>query len=209
MFMNFKAFFWRTAFVCAVLVPGTLSGLAAQTTPAAETEIATFAGGCFWCVEEAFDKVKGVQQTTSGYIGGRTRNPTYEQVSSGNTGHAEAVQVVYDPTQVSYAALLDTFWNNIDPTQANGQFCDHGSQYRSEIYYHNEEQRRAAEMSKAKLIKGKPFPGTIVTMITASSEFYPAEFYHQDFHRKSPIRYKFYKSGCGREARLKELWGRH
>ncbi len=168
---------------------------------------ATFAGGCFWCVEEAFDKVPGVISTTSGYIGGTTKNPTYEQVSTGRTGHAEAVQVVYDPVKLSYEKLLDVFWRNIDPTQRNAQFCDHGSPYRSGIFYYGEAQMKLAEASKAALMKSKPFKGEIVTEITKAAEFYPAEDYHQDYYQKNPIRYKFYKTGCGREARLKELWG--
>jgi peptide-methionine (S)-S-oxide reductase len=169
---------------------------------------ATFAGGCFWCMEEAFDKVAGVLSTTSGYMGGRVKNPTYEQVSSGGTGHAEVVQVEYDPAKVSYAKLLDAFWHNVDPTQGDGQFCDYGSQYRSAIFFHDAEQKRLAEASLAALRKGKPFRGEIVTAIVAASDFYPAEDYHQDFYRKNPTRYKYYKTGCGRPARLQQLWGR-
>lgn len=174
----------------------------------AETAKAIFAGGCFWCVEEAFDKVPGVIATTSGYTGGRTKNPTYEEVSSERTGHAEAVLVEYDPGKVSYQKLVDVFWHNIDPTQRNGQFCDHGSSYRSAVFYLDEEQRRIAEASKAALMKAKPFQGEIVTEITKAAEFYPAEAYHQNYYLRNPIRYKFYKTGCGREARLQELWGR-
>lgn len=169
---------------------------------------ATFAGGCFWCMEEAFDPVPGVIATISGYMGGRVKNPTYEQVSTGTTGHAEVVQVEYDPRKVTYEKLLEVFWRNIDPTQKDGQFCDHGSQYRSAIFYHDEEQRRLAEASKAALASSKPFKGTIVTEIVKAGEFYPAESYHQDFYLKNPVRYKFYKTGCGREARLRELWGK-
>lgn len=168
---------------------------------------AIFAGGCFWCVEEAYDKVPGVISTTSGYVGGQTKNPTYEQVSTGRTGHAEAVQVVYDPVKVSYEKLLDVFWRNIDPTQRDAQFCDHGSPYRSGIFYIDETQMKLAVTSKTALVKSKPFKGEIVTEITKATEFYPAEDYHQGYHQKNPIRYKFYKTGCGREARLKELWG--
>jgi peptide-methionine (S)-S-oxide reductase len=167
---------------------------------------ATFAGGCFWCMEEALDKVPGVAATISGYMGGKTKNPTYEQVSGGSTGHAEVVQVEYDPKKVSYEKLLDVFWRNIDPTQKDAQFCDQGSQYRSGIFYHDAEQRKLAEASKAALVKNKPFKGEIATEITAASQFYPAEAYHQDYYQKNPVRYKFYKTGCGREARLKELW---
>jgi len=169
---------------------------------------ATFAGGCFWCMEEALDKVPGVISTVSGYMGGHVKNPTYEQVSTARTGHAEVVQVEYDPAKVSYARLLEVFWRNIDPTQKNAQFCDHGSQYRSGIFYHDEEQKRLAEASRAALQKNKPFKGEIVTQIAKAGEFYTAEGYHQDYYQKNPARYKFYKSGCGREARLQQLWGR-
>ena len=178
--------------------------------PAAKpaTAKATFAGGCFWCVEEIYDKVPGVISTVSGYMGGVQKNPTYEQVSSGRTGHAEVVQVEYDPSKVTYARLVDIFWRNIDPTQKDGQFCDHGPHYRSAIFYHDVEQKRLAEGSRLNLSKNKPFKGEIVTEITKATEFYPAEGYHQDFHTKSPTRYKFYKSGCGRDARLQQLWGK-
>jgi len=152
--------------------------------------------------------VPGVIGAVSGYMGGNVKNPTYEQVSSGRTGHMEVVQVEYDPQKVSYEKLLDTFWHNIDPTQGDGQFCDHGSQYRSAIFYQNDEQKKLAEASKAALAKNKPFKGEIVTAILPGGEFYPAEEYHQDFYRKNPARYKFYKTGCGREARLAQLWGR-
>ena len=179
-----------------------------QKTPPPAYAKATFAGGCFWCMEPPFDKLPGVISTTSGYTGGQIRNPTYEQVSGGQSGHAEAVQVEYDPKRISYEKLLEVFWHNIDPTQRDGQFCDHGPQYRTAIFYHNDEQKRLAEASKAALVKNKPFKGEIVTEITRATEFYPAEDYHQDFYRKNPIRYKFYRTGCGRDARLKELWGR-
>src|SRR5258705_8481319 len=169
---------------------------------------AAFAGGCFWGMEPPYDKLAGVISTTSGYIGGKKPNPTYEEVSSGRTGHAEAVQVVYDPKKVSYEQLLDVFWHNIDPTVKNQQFCDVGSQYRTGIFYHDDEQRRLAEASKAALEKSKPFKAPIVTEITRSGEFYPAEEYHQDFYLKNPVRYKFYRNGCGRDARLEQLWGR-
>jgi peptide-methionine (S)-S-oxide reductase len=149
-----------------------------------------------------------VISTTSGYIGGQKPNPTYEEVSSGRTGHAEAVQVVYDPKKVSYEKLLDVFWHNIDPTVKDQQFCDIGSQYRSGIFYHDDEQKRLAEASKAALDKSKPFKALIVTEITRVGEFYPAEEYHQDFYLKNPVRYKFYRNGCGRDARLQQLWGR-
>lgn len=182
----------------------------AQPVPAAKpaTAKATFAGGCFWCMEEAYDKVPGVIATVSGYMGGRTANPTYEQVSTGRTGYAEVVQVEFDPAKVGYAKLLEVFWHNIDPTQKDAQFCDHGSQYRSAIFYHDEEQKQLAEASRTALQKNQPFRGEIVTEITKASPFYAAESYHQDFHQKNPARYKFYKSGCGREARLQQLWGK-
>ena len=168
---------------------------------------AIFAGGCFWCVEADFDKVPGVVATTSGYIGGQKKKPTYEEVSAGGTGHTEAVEIVYDPKQVSYEKLLDVFWRNIDPTVKDRQFCDAGSQYRSAIFYLDEEQKRLAEASKAALLKSKPFKGDIFTEIAPAGEFWPAEEYHQDYYRKNPIRYRYYRNGCGRDARLKELWG--
>ena len=196
----------------AVLALLAAAPAAAQTPakPAAKptTAKATFAGGCFWCVEEVYDKVPGVISTVSGYMGGHVKNPTYEQVSTARTGHAEVVQVEYDPSKVTYARLLEVFWRNIDPTQKDGQFCDHGPQYRSGIFYHNDEQKRLAEASRLNLSRNKPFKGEIVTEITKAAEFYPAEGYHQDFHTKSPTRYKFYKSGCGRDARLQQLWGK-
>lgn len=168
---------------------------------------ATFAGGCFWCMEGPFDELEGVLSTTSGYIGGHKENPTYKDVSAGITGHTEAVQVVYDPKKITYEKLLDVFWVNIDPTVKDRQFCDHGSQYRSGIFYHNAEQQQLAEASKKQLEKDKPFDGMIVTEITEATEFYPAEDYHQDYYIKNPIRYKFYRYSCGRDQRLRELWG--
>jgi peptide-methionine (S)-S-oxide reductase len=195
-------------FAVALPGPAPAQSVAAQGAAKAATAKATFAGGCFWCMEEAYDKVPGVVATVSGYMGGLVRNPTYQQVTTGRTGHAEVVQVEYDPKRVSYAKLVEVFWRNIDPTQKSGQFCDHGSQYRSAIYFHNEEQRRAAEASRAALRKNRPFKGELVTEITKATEFYPAEDYHQNYYLKNPTRYKFYKSGCGREARLQELWGR-
>ena len=170
-------------------------------------EMATFAGGCFWCMEPPFDKLKGVVSTTSGYSGGRTRNPTYEEVSAGGTGHAEAVRVVYDPAKVSYSRLLEVFWHNIDPTVKDRQFCDSGNQYRSAIFYHDEHQRKLALESRRNLEKTKRFREPIVTEITVAGEFYPAEEYHQDYYRKNPVRYKYYRYSCGRDKRLSELWG--
>ena len=169
---------------------------------------ATFAAGCFWCVEEAFDKVPGVVSTTSGYMGGKTKNPSYEQVSSGLTGHTEAVQVNYDPQKVSYDKLLETFWLNHDPTYIDRQFCDHGSQYRPSIFWHNEEQKRLAEASKAKWDQAKPFKEPIKTPIVQATEFWAAEEYHQDYYKKNPFNYKRYTFGCGRYERLAQLWGK-
>jgi len=178
----------------------------AQTLPPGAAQ-ATFAGGCFWCVEEAMDKVPGVISTTSGYMDGGKKNPTYREVSSGRTGHAEVVQVVYDPQKVSYERLLEQFWLNHDPTVTNRQFCDAGSQYRPAIFWYTEEQKRLAEASKAKWEKEKPFKQPILTPIVKATEFWPAEDYHQDYYKKNPIRYKFYVNGCGRYARLDDLWG--
>jgi peptide-methionine (S)-S-oxide reductase len=168
---------------------------------------ATLAGGCFWCVEADFDKLPGVVSTTSGYLGGRTANPTYEQVSTGRTGHFEAVQIVYDPTRVSYAQLLEHFWVNIDPTVDDRQFCDVGPQYRAAIFVHDDEQRRIAESSKAALEKTKPFAPPIKTPILPATAFTAAEAYHQDYYLKNPLRYRYYRTSCGRDARLKQLWG--
>ena len=169
--------------------------------------VATFAGGCFWCMEPPYDKLPGVKATISGYMGGRTANPSYQDVSSGTTGHAEVVQVVYDPAKVSYDKLLEVFWVNIDPTTKDRQFCDGGSQYRTAIFYHDEAQRKAAEASKAAIEKSKPFKEPVVTQIVMAGAFTPAEDYHQDYYVKNPVRYNLYRSGCGRDARLKQLWG--
>lgn len=176
--------------------------------PAQNLATATFAAGCFWCVEEAFDKVPGVVSTTSGYMGGKTKNPSYEQVSSGLTGHTEVVQVKYDPQKVSYEKLLETFWLNHDPTYIDRQFCDHGSQYRPSIFWHNDEQKRLAEASKAKWEREKPFKEPIKTPIVQAADFWAAEDYHQDYYKKNPVRYQYYRTGCGRDARLKQLWGK-
>ncbi len=181
--------------------------LFAAPAMAGKIATATFAGGCFWCMEQALDEVDGVLSTTSGYAGGSVKNPSYQQVSGGGTGHAEAVQITYDPDKVSYGELLTKFWHNIDPIVPNQQFCDGGSQYRSAIFYHDEAQREIAERSLAEIEKSKPFPGKVVTQIAALTEFYPAEGYHQDYYKKNPVRYKLYKYGCGRAQRLKQLWG--
>lgn len=169
---------------------------------------ATFAGGCFWCMEPPFDKLEGVISTTSGYTGGQKQDPTYQEVSAGGTGHAEAVQVVYDPEKISYAELLEVFWRNIDPTTPDRQFCDVGSQYRTAIFYHNEEQRRLAEQSKKALEESGRFNQPIVTEIVPATEFYVAEDYHQDYYQKNPLRYHFYRYACGRDQRLEEIWGK-
>ena len=170
-------------------------------------EKATFAGGCFWCMESPFDKLAGVISTTSGYTGGAVKNPTYEDVSAGVTEHAEAVQVLYDPTKIDFADLLTIFWQNINPTQPNGQFADIGRQYRTVIFYHNDSQRQAAEASKEKLQKSSLFARGIVTEIVPATEFYAAEEYHQDYYRKNPLRYKFYRRGSGRDQYLEDVWG--
>jgi peptide-methionine (S)-S-oxide reductase len=184
--------------------------LAVLSRSAAADELAkaTFAGGCFWCMQPAFDRVDGVKSTTVGYTGGDAKDPTYEDVSAGGTGHAESIQISYDPKKVSYPQLLDVFWHNIDPLTANAQFCDHGTQYRSAIFYHNDEQKRLAEQSKKELDTAGRFKQPIVTEIVAATEFYPAEDYHQEYYKKNPLHYKYYRFGCGRDKRLEELWGK-
>lgn len=179
----------------------------AQTKVAPGHAVATFAGGCFWCMEPPYDKLPGVTATISGYIGGSKGNPTYQEVTSGSTGHTEAVQVTYDPQKVTYEKLLEVFWVNIDPTVKDRQFCDSGTQYRTSVFYHDDAQRKAAEASKAALEKSKPFKDAIVTPIVMAGTFYPAEDYHQDYYKKNPVRYQIYRNGCGRDARLKQLWG--
>jgi peptide-methionine (S)-S-oxide reductase len=182
----------------------------APTHPAAApagTAKATFAGGCFWCMQPAYDKVPGVISTTVGYTGGHLANPSYEQVSSGGTGHRESIEVVYDPSKVSYDKLLTIFWHNVDPTDNAGQFCDHGEQYRSAVFYHDEAQRRAAEASKQAIAASLRVKEPIVTDILPASRFYPAEDYHQKYYVKSAYRYRFYRFNCGRDRRLSQLWG--
>ena len=205
--MRAHNFLGRLVFATALL--GAAISAQAQTAPApaATSAKAIFAGGCFWCVESDFDKVPGVISTTSGYTGGKTANPTYEQVSSHTTGHAEAVQVVYDPAKVSYEKLVEFYWRSIDPTVKDQQFCDHGTPYRTAIFALNEEQLRIAKASRASLEKSKPFKEPIVTEIVMASTFYPAEEYHQDYYKKNPIRYQYYRTSCGRDARVKQLWG--
>ena len=187
------------------IIAGLLCLASVGAADAQELAKATFAGGCFWCMEPPFDALDGVVSTTSGYTGGHTANPTYEQVSAGKTGHTEAVEIVYDPRKVTYARLLEVFWRNIDPLTANAQFCDTGSQYRAAIFVHDETQRKLAEASKDAVAQRLQKP--IVTEITAASQFWPAEEYHQDYYKKNPIRYKFYRTSCGRERRLEAIWG--
>lgn len=190
------------------LLGGLVAWSANGTSEAAAPAKAYFAGGCFWCMEEAFESVEGVIEVVSGYTGGTVANPTYEQVSAGLTGHAESVEVTYDPTKVSYQQLLAAFWRNIDPITPNAQFCDHGSQYRSAVFYGTEEEKRLAEESRRMIEQSKRFSQPIVTQLSHASAFYPAEEYHQDFYKKNPIRYKFYKFNCGRAQRLEVLWGK-
>ena len=182
-----------------------VTGAAAQSSPPA-TAVATFAAGCFWCVEADFDKVEGVISTTSGYIGGLAANPTYQQVVTGRTGHTEAVEILYDPAVVSYERLLDVFWKNHDPLAKDRQFCDRGNQYRPGVFYHNDEQRALAEETRKQ--HQARFKQPIQTEITAATAFYKAEDYHQDYYKKNPLRYQFYRFNCGRDARLEELWGK-
>jgi peptide-methionine (S)-S-oxide reductase len=197
---------WLAALAFCVGVSAAL----AQSSPKADGGPATaiFAAGCFWCVEEAFEKVPGVGAVVSGYIGGKVANPTYEQVVTGTTGHTEAVQVTYDPGKVTYEQLVDWFWKNVDPLDARGQFCDKGSQYRSGIFYRDEAQKKVAEASKRALQASGRFKQPIVTEITAAGPFYAAESYHQGYYKKNPNRYQFYKYGCGRVQRLEQLWGK-
>ncbi|MEO7986393.1 MAG: peptide-methionine (S)-S-oxide reductase MsrA [Gemmatimonadales bacterium] len=202
--------------VVAVLVVGSRrngssgsseSNSARVPAPTALQRMATFAGGCFWSMQKAFDGVAGIVTTTAGYAGGTTANPKYEEVETGATGHAESVQVVYDPAKISYAQLLDIYWHHIDPLTVNAAFCDHGPQYRSIIFYADTAQRRAAEASKKALDDSHRFPTPIVTAIEPTTPFYAAEEYHQLFYKKNPAHYEAYRIGCGRDARTKQLWG--
>ena len=193
------------------LLVATVSGAAengGEEKQAPQTATATFAGGCFWCMESPFDRRDGVLSVTVGYTGGQKKNPTYEEVSAGGTGHAEALQIVYDPAKISYEKLLGIFWRNVDPLTRDAQFCDHGNQYRSAIFYHDEQQKKLAEESKKALEESKRFPSPIVTEIVPASEFTPAEEYHQHYYKKNPLRYKFYRYNCGRDQRLQQLWGK-
>ena len=196
------ALMWQTGLVCAEEPMGSVSREMKQL------EKATFAGGCFWCMEHPFDDVAGVTSTTVGYTGGSEENPTYVQVSSGRTGHAEAIEVIYDGTKITYAKLLDVFWRNIDPTDPNGQFTDRGMQYRTAIFYHDENQKHIATASKEKLEQSGRFDKPIATEITPASAFYPAEDYHQEYYKTHPIRYKIYKRGSGRDQYINSTWGK-
>lgn len=190
----------RLVLILAILVSGLFGG-----NVSAQTKEAVFAGGCFWCLEGPFDALPGVMQTQSGYTGGQTPDPTYEQVSSGTSGHIEAMRVVYDPQQIGFEQLLGVFWRNIDPTDAGGQFCDRGPQYRSAVFYGDEEEEALTRASKAQLEESRGFK--VVTEILPRTEFYAAEEYHQDYYKKNPLRYRFYRQGCGRDQRLRQLWG--
>ena len=194
---------WLGAWMLVAALPFAL----AQTAPAQRSEVATFAGGCFWCVESDFDKVDGVLSTVSGFMGGRTANPTYKQVSAGGTGHAEVVQITYDPGKVSYQRLLDVYWRSVDPLDAGGQFCDRGDEYRTEIFTHSPEQQQLAQASKAALDASGRFGKKIVAAISPASQFTAAEDYHQDHYIKNPLQYRFYRYSCGRDARVKQVWG--
>ncbi len=191
---------------CGVTVRSQTAAPPTASAPAA-TAKAVFAGGCFWCVESDFDKVPGVLSTTSGYTGGTTANPTYEQVSAKRTGHAEVVEIVFDPARVSYEKLVEHFWRTIDPTTKDRQFCDVGSPYRSAIFAQDDAQLKIANASRQALEKSKPFKEPIVTEVLIGGPFYPAEAYHQDYYQKNPVRYKYYRTSCGRDARVKQLWG--
>ncbi len=184
-----------------------MSGPTLSQSPEGNFTKATFAGGCFWCMEHPFDELDGVVSTTSGYTGGHTVDPTYPEVSAGGTGHTEVVKIEYDPTKVTYEELLNVYWRNVDPTTPDAQFCDHGNQYRPEIFYHTEEQKQLAEASRTHIEKTKTFPEPIVIEITQGTTFYPAEDFHQNYYQTNPLRYKFYRLACGRDSRLAELWG--
>lgn len=182
--------------------------IASTSASHAEEQTATFAGGCFWCSESDFEKLDGVIAVSSGYIGGHLKNPSYKQVSSGSTGHTEGVQITFDSQKISYSTLMEFFWKSIDPIDGGGQFCDRGQQYRSEIFYHSEEQRKIAVQSHRALNNSAVLGAPIATKITAASIFYPAEDYHQDYYLKNPLRYNYYRWGCGRDKRLEEIWGK-
>ena len=209
--LNIAAIFaavFAAALVAIVGSPRVASGAAEGEIAASDKlDIATFAGGCFWCVESDFDSVAGVVRTISGYTGGHVENPTYGQVSSDTTGHREAVQIYFDPERVSYAELVEIFWRTIDPTDAGGQFCDRGKSYATAIFANSQEQNRLAEASKKMIESSGVLAQPLVTTIEPAGQFYPAETYHQDYYKKNPLRYKFYRFSCGRDAKIKDLWG--
>lgn len=208
--MNRRAFslFGVVVAAAVALAIGRAPAVAQAPASTQSTEVATFAGGCFWCVEADFDKVEGVVSTVSGFMGGKTPNPTYKEVTFGSTGHLEVVQVTFDPAKVSYQKLVDHFWRTIDPYDASGQFCDRGESYTTAIFTHTPEQKKIAEDSKAKLAKDGTVKQPIATSVRDAGPFTAAEDYHQDFHTKNPARYKFYRYGCGRDARLESIWGK-
>jgi peptide-methionine (S)-S-oxide reductase len=205
--LGFASLRGRFAALLCLALAAVLAWPAGAEPKPGKTQLAIFAGGCFWCMEPPFDALPGVLSTTSGYTGGRVANPSYEQVSGGDTGHREAVRIEYDPTKISYPELVEVFWRNVDPLDAGGQFCDRGSQYASAIFAVDAEQRRLAEASKRALEQPGRLGKPIATKILDASAFYPAEEYHQDYAQKNPIRYRYYRYGCGRDARLKALWG--
>jgi peptide-methionine (S)-S-oxide reductase len=200
-------FFPRLVAVLFATLSVAIASAQAPASNVAATAKATFAGGCFWCVEYDFDKINGVISTTSGYIGGKTVNPTYEQVGSKATGHYEAVEIVFDPKKVSYEQLVEFFWRTIDPTDPSGQFCDKGAPYKTAIFAHDAAQLKAAQTSRDGLEKTKPFKASVVTEVLSTATFYRAEEYHQDYYVKNPVRYKYYRTSCGRDARVDQLWG--
>jgi methionine-S-sulfoxide reductase len=199
---------FKRIFLSAVFLLVLQSPVFAGPGPKPGVETAILAGGCFWCIEADYEKLDGVLDVVSGYTGGQRKNPTYKQVSSGTTGHIEAVKVSFDPGQISYGEILDYFWRHVDPTRDDGQFCDRGSQYRPAIFYNGEAQQREALASEQRIAASKPFPEPLKVELIAASEFYPAEEYHQDYYQKNPIRYKFYRYNCGRDQRVEMLWGK-
>lgn len=203
--MFFKSRFKISATLVCSLYFSLLTAVSSQSL--AEDDLAIFAGGCFWCMESDFEKIDGVKSVVSGYIGGHVANPTYKQVSGGNTGHTEAVQIEFDNEIVSFEQLLEHFWINIDPLDGGGQFCDRGQQYRSELFYRNDSQKLAAQASVNAISAQEQFAGKLQTKLSAASEFYVAEGYHQDYYKKNPSRYNYYRWSCGRDKRLKNLWG--
>tara|TARA_B100000029_G_scaffold297383_1_gene290570 strand:- start:142 stop:795 length:654 start_codon:yes stop_codon:yes gene_type:complete len=196
-----------TVLLIGIVPPATLAGEASTLLAQPGESVATFAGGCFWCVESDFDHVLGVVRTVSGYTGGDTDNPSYKDVTKGGTGHREAVQVIYDPEQTDFSTLVEVFWRSVDPTDADGQFCDRGQSYQTSIFAHDDEQRAVAETSKAALEASGVLGQPVVTPIEDAAPFFAAEEYHQNYYEQNPVRYKFYRFSCGRDGRIKELWG--